>query len=195
MRRVFCAAPIVVSECCDCVSGSVGEGFGSHAAGCGNRHVTLPATREESCCYPRGVSKAVSTTLPRLCQVPGLDHLLWDHSSPTATVLEGRWVTKEPGVDEEVVTRQVWVLPCSDVSSGVVVQRSQQWSFRQTWARVPSLWYPATSLGGPARRPVDRGSATRDLRALFGKLPLFAVRKPPPLWRALVDDTPSLRTP
>ena len=113
---------------------AMGRGFGSHAAGCGNRHVTLPATREESCCYPRGVSKAVSTTLPRLCQVPGLDHLLWDHSSPTATVLEGRWVTKEPGVDEEVVTRQVWVLPCSDVSSGVVMQRSQQWSFRQTSA-------------------------------------------------------------
>ena len=67
----------------------------------------------------------------------------------------GQWVTNEPGVDEEAVTRQVWVLPCSDVSSGVVVQRSQQWSFRQTWARVPSLWYPATSLGGPVQRPAE----------------------------------------
>ena len=60
--------------------------------------------------------------------------MVWDHSSPTAKALGGRWVTNEPGVDEEVVTRQVWVLPCSDVSSGVVMQRSQQWSFRQTSA-------------------------------------------------------------
>ena len=80
----------------------------------------------------------------------------------------GQWVTNEPGVDEEAVTRQVWVLPCSDVSSGVVVQRSQQWSFRQTWARVPSLWYPATSLGGPVQRPAEGAMPPPLRRALFG---------------------------
>jgi len=75
--------------------------------------------------------------------------LVWDHSSPTAKALGGRWVTNEPGVDEEVVTRQVWVLPCSDVSSWVVMQRSQQWSFRQTGHCVPGLVYPSTDCAGP----------------------------------------------
>ena len=46
-----------------------------------------------------------------------------------------RWATDQPGVDEEAVARQVWVLPRSDVSSAWVMQQSQQWSLRQTWAR------------------------------------------------------------
>ena len=40
---------------------------------------------------------------------------------------------------EEAVALRGWVPLRSDISSGVVMQRSQQWSFRQTWARVPSL--------------------------------------------------------
>jgi len=31
--------------------------------------------------------------------------------------LTGRWVTDQPGVDEEAVAWQVWVLPRSDISS------------------------------------------------------------------------------
>ena len=65
----------------------------------------------------------------------------------------------------------MWVLPCSDVSSGVVVQRSQQWSFRQTGHCVPGLVYPATDCAGPCED--QRIGRCRH-----------------PLWRALFDGTP-----
>ena len=48
------------------------------------------------------------------------------HSNPTAKAATGQWVTNQPGVSEEAVTRQVWVLPRSDISSAGVMQRSQQ---------------------------------------------------------------------
>jgi hypothetical protein len=67
-----------------------------------------------------------------------------------------QWVTNQPGVSEEVVTRQVCVLPCSDISSATVMQRSQQWSSRQTWARRAEFGVPGTSQRGPARRPCRR---------------------------------------
>ena len=58
-----------------------------------------------------------------------LSDMVLGHSNPTAKATTGRWVTDQPGVDEEAVAWQVWVLPRSDVSSAWVMQQSQQWSF------------------------------------------------------------------
>ena len=152
--RRRCGGACVAVACCGRACG-----VGRHAAGCGTRRVTLPAMRGETCCYPRGVSKAVSTTHPPA--LPGPSCRIWCWATVTRPQRPyGRWVTNQPGVDEEAVARQVWVLPRSDVSSAWVMQQSQQWSFRQTWARCAEFGVPATSQRGPARKPAESDAAT-----------------------------------
>ena len=134
--RRRCGGACVAVACCERACG-----VGRHAAGCGTRRVTLPAMRGETCCYPRGVSKAVSTTHPPAS--PGPSCRIWCWATVTRPQRPNcRWATDQPGVDEEAVARQVWVLPRSDVSSAWVMQQSQQWSLRQTWALCAEFGVP-----------------------------------------------------
>ena len=54
----------------------------------------------------------------------------------------------------------MWVLSRSDVSSAWVMQQSQQWSLRQTWARCAEFGVPATPQRRPARKPAESEAAT-----------------------------------
>ena len=129
-------------------SGNGVGGVGSHTAGCGTRRVTLPAMRAGSCCDPRMSSKVASAApLPALPGARRLDIHRIGHSSRQQRSTGPR-VTSDLAARGGGRTAGGGSRCVANISSGIVTQRPQQWSSRQTWARGAEFGGPGTSRAG-----------------------------------------------